>query len=74
MDKGKCKACGAPIMWARRTDNNRAIPLNVRPTTIWFEQPDARVYHVTGRMAHHVTCPHAKEFRRKQIKQKGNVW
>lgn len=32
-DAGRCRTCGAPIIWARSARTGRPMPLDARPTT-----------------------------------------
>lgn len=63
----KAKACGAPIIWAR-TSNDKNIPVDAEGVRlVVFDgtrggQPFARI--LTARKPHHSTCPAAAEFRK----------
>ena len=38
---GRCRSCGAPILWARMKNTGRAIPLDEKPTpdgNLWASQ------------------------------------
>jgi len=74
----KCKACGAPIMWAE-TSAAKAIPIDVSPTprgnVVLYHGPGSgKLLALFGKKAqsgatelyesHFVTCPRAAEFRK----------
>ncbi|HAM56177.1 MAG TPA: hypothetical protein DCQ64_12545 [Candidatus Rokubacteria bacterium] len=70
MSSGKCKGCGAPILWAT-TRNGKPIPLDRDPDpkgNIVLAGPLARLFTAddagaTRYMPHHATCPKAKQFK-----------
>lgn len=74
-----CKACGAPIVWAKTAATGKAIPLDTEPT------PDGNIFLKDGKAhyltkngveqtladfdrykSHFATCPQAARFRRKK--------
>ena len=65
MDKGKCKSCGMPILWAR-TDNGKVIPLDVEGERRFVinHTEHNRVTNAVTYVSHFATCPNASEHRK----------
>ena len=57
--KGKCRSCGAEVIWTTTT-SGKVIPLD--PKTYTVVTPVGTT--VTGRQSHFATCPHAKQWRK----------
>ena len=58
----KCRACGAPIIWAR-TENEKHIPLDAEPVMRFVVDRGVARRRWTYE-THFTTCPNANEFRK----------
>ena len=72
-----CKSCQAPIIWATTAAKEQPIPLDAKPEkrVVLEEIPLTRGFFwrasvVDTYMPHHVTCPDAKQWRRKRQESK----
>jgi hypothetical protein len=79
VENGKCRKCGAEIVWLRTKASRALIPLNALPDKKGNVVIDAEGLAVVvggglfddtpegeRYMPHHATCPSAPEFRRKK--------
>lgn len=74
MNRGNCRACGAPILWVKSV-KGRTMPLNVAPVedgNVTLDKDGVATVHPPGTMfyedevrytSHFSTCPNADEFR-----------
>ena len=63
----KCKSCGAEIVWGI-TEKGKSIPLDATPEQRFIALADLLPYKlrlVPTYQTHFVTCPYAKEHRKK---------
>lgn len=69
MEKGKCRGCGADILWAT-TESGSKIPLDTkpekrfRPMTRGAITPHEIAVLVDTYQSHFATCPKAGDFRK----------
>jgi hypothetical protein len=76
-DRGKCRGCGAEVLWIHTSATNALIPLNVEPDpkgnvvirdgkAVTLKKDDLFDSLVDGEkyMPHHATCPKVAEFRK----------
>lgn len=63
MNKGTCKTCKAPILWAK-TENGKAVPLDAEPIKRFIEEGEV-VKLVDTYVTHFATCPQADQHRRR---------
>lgn len=59
----KCRACHAPIIFAE-TARGARMPLDAGQTRIAVVHEGRVLRLETGHVPHHITCPHADQFRR----------
>lgn len=63
MNKAKCKACGAPILWVEMASGKK-MPLDARPVSM-VEVKEGIGQVIQVYQAHFATCPGAEQFRKK---------
>lgn len=59
-DKGRCRSCGAAIVWIRR-EGKSPLPVDDVPKKVLVADDGA---FVSGRPSHFGTCPHADQHRK----------
>jgi hypothetical protein len=61
---GKCRSCGAEIVWHVTAKNRRPIPMNPDYTVTRAEREAGEQTAQLVGTSHFATCPHAAEHRR----------
>lgn len=72
-----CRRCGRPIIWAVNPRTGSKVPLDARPSTVFWltsgrgTDGTPQCEQVDGvRINHFVTCPHAAEVRADQQRKR----
>lgn len=64
MNEGKCKGCGAPILWAR---SERGAPMPLDPVPMKRVVVLREVAHIVDTyQSHFISCPAAEQFRKQK--------
>ena len=66
MQQGKCRGCGADILWVL-TGNHKSMRVDLKPETRMVEVGSGSGVFEAKKayVSHFVTCPNAAEFRKK---------